>query len=219
MCGRFAMPVPISKIATAFEVNHDYCQARPGYNIAPGQNIAAIIRDTGRKLVDFKWGLVPSWAKDPAIGYKMINARGETVHQKPSFKAPFQKHRCLIIAAGFFEWQKTGKEKKPFYISAKTDDLLCFAGLYDVWQAADGTRLDTCAIITTGAAPSLQPIHDRMPVIIPKDQIPLWLDPAARQAHLLSLLKPYPDNDLQFYQVSSRVNSPKTDSPACIERV
>ena len=219
MCGRFAMPVPISKIALAFEVDHNYCQAQPGYNIAPGRKIAAIVHDSSRRLVSLKWGLVPSWAKDPASGYKMINARAETIHEKPSFKKPFQKNRCLIIAAGFFEWQKTDNEKKPFYIKIKTNDLFCLAGLYDVWHAPDNTRLDTCTIITTSAAPSLRPIHDRMPVIVKPEDQPLWLDNTAKQAHLLSLFKPYPDNDLDFYQVSSRVNSPQNDSPECIERV
>jgi putative SOS response-associated peptidase YedK len=219
MCGRFAMPVPISKIAAAFEVDDNDCQAQPGCNIAPGRIIAVIIRDTGRKLVGFKWGLVPSWAKDPAMGYKMINARAETIHKKPGFRKPFQKHRCLIIAAGFFEWQKTGKGKKPYYIKTKTNDLFCFAGLYDIWHAPDNTRLATCTIITTSAAPSLQTIHDRMPVIVKPEDQPLWLDAGAKQTRLLPLLKPYPDNDLEFYQVSNQVNSPKNDSPECIERV
>lgn len=214
------MPIPISKIATAFEVDHNYCRAKPGYNIAPGRTIAAIIQDSSRKLVSFKWGLVPSWAKDPAIGYKMINARAETIHEKPSFKKPFQTRRCLIIATGFFEWQKTNNEKKPFYIKPKTDNLFCIAGLYDIWHAPNNTRLDTCTIITTTTAnTTLQPIHHRMPVIISKDFHPLWLDTTVPAARLLPLLKPFPDNDLETYPVSTRVNSPKNDSPECIERV
>ncbi len=219
MCGRFAMPIPVSKIAAAFYVDHNYCRAKPGYNIAPGQNIAAVIQDASRKLVSFKWGLVPSWAKDPAMGYKMINARAETVHEKPSFKKPFQQHRCLIIAAGFYEWQKTNNDKRPFYIKPKTTELFCFAGLYDIWHAPDNTRLDTCTIITTTANAALQPIHHRMPVIIPEDHHALWLDTTVPAARLLPLLKPFPDNDLEIYQVSNKVNSPRNDSPECIERV
>ena len=164
-----------------------------------------------------KWGLIPSWAKDPKIGYKMINARAETVAEKQSFRSSFKKHRVLIPANGFYEWKKEGKSKIPFYISLKSGAPFGFAGLLSEWISPEKKQICTCTIITTGANDLLQNIHDRMPVIIKKEEEDMWLHNEEDRNVLQALLKPYPSDEMDYYAVSTMVNSPANNSPECIK--
>jgi putative SOS response-associated peptidase YedK len=218
MCGRFALTTPIKELVELFEIEQNLCELGPSYNIAPGREIAALVLDEKRKLVQFKWGLIPSWAKDPAIGNRMINARAETIHQKPSFKGSFKKRRCLIIANGFFEWKKVGREKVPVFIRLKSGEPFGFAGLYDFWQSSDGRRIGTCTIITTDANELVQSIHNRMPVIVRKDQERLWLDCSIDdEQSILPLLAPFDASQMEAFEVSKAVNSPENNTEECIK--
>jgi putative SOS response-associated peptidase YedK len=220
VCGRFVMITDLSAIVDEFGIVHVSGDVRPSYNIAPGSTVAAVINDGSNRLVHFRWGLVPSWARDPAMGSRLINARGETVAEKPSFRAAFKKRRCLIVASGFYEWQRRTSGKIPMYISLKSEKPFGFAGLFETWQSPEGEVLRTCTIITTDANELIRPIHDRMPVIIPPGQAPRWLDPSTEDTtHLLSLLAPYPESGMTAYAVSPLVNSPLHDSPLCITPV
>jgi len=218
MCGRFTRTIPLEDIITEFDVAQVVCDLGPSYNIAPTQPIAIIAEEGGtRRLVTLHWGLIPSWAKDPAIGNKMINARAETLSQKPSFRLAFKKRRCLIIADGFYEWRKQGSRKVPLYIRLKSGQPFGFAGLYEHWTAPDGNTIETCAVITTGANDLLHPIHPRMPVILPKAHHAAWLDPTMEDEQvLLPLLQPFASDEMEAYEVSRQVNSPRYNAPACI---
>lgn len=217
MCGRFAQLEPVSTIIRAFLIDDVLVDVIPAYNIPPGSSIISVLaRDGKRVLVSFQWGLVPSWAKDSSIGQNMINARAETVSQKPSFKAAFKSRRCLIIASGFYEWKREGKIKVPFYITLTSGQPFGFAGLHETWMSPQGKELHTCTIITTGANDIMRPIHDRMPVIIPREHEKMWLDARATPDEALALLVPYPADEMTAYPVSTLVNSPKNDSAACI---
>jgi putative SOS response-associated peptidase YedK len=192
MCGRFILLTDLSVIIKSFGIQNVACEYRPGNNISPGQQIAAILRkDDQNSLVDFRWGLIPSWAKDPSIGNRMFNARSETIAEKPSFKNAFQKRRCLIPADGFYEWQKIGRIKKPLRFSLKSGEPFGLAGLYEAWMSPKKNVINTCTIITTESNDLLRPIHDRMPVIVPKELEAAWIDPDNHnQRELLSILKP-----------------------------
>lgn len=193
MCGRFVLLTDLSRIVQSFDIQRVSGELHQGVNISPGQMITAVLRDEVNKLADFKWGLVPSWAKDPAIGNKMINARAETVAEKPSFRQAFKKRRCLIVADGFYEWKTEGKRKTPMRFGLKSGEPFGFAGLYEIWHAPDKAHLQTCTIITTNANGLIEPIHDRMPVIVPKTDEAAWIDPNNQDsAGLLAILKPYP---------------------------
>jgi putative SOS response-associated peptidase YedK len=194
MCGRFVLLTDLRVITESFNVQNVACEYKPGNNISPGQQIAAVIRrDDQNSLVNFRWGLIPSWAKDPSIGNRMFNARAETIAEKPSFKNAFQKRRCLIPADGFYEWQKIDRIKKPLRFSLKSGEPFGFAGLYETWVSPEQKPINTCTIITTEPNELLRPIHDRMPVIVPKEQEAAWIDPGNHnQTDLLSILKPYP---------------------------
>jgi len=193
----------LSVITESFNIQNVACEYRPGNNISPGQQIAAVIRkDDQNNLVNFRWGLIPSWAKDPSMGYKMFNARAETISEKPSFKNAFKKRRCLIIADGFYEWQKLGKVKKPFYFHLKSGKPFGFAGLYESWASPDQQQINTCTIITTEPNELIKPIHDRMPVILSKDKEALWIEPGIKDAdQLLSILTPYPSEEMKMAEV------------------
>jgi putative SOS response-associated peptidase YedK len=218
MCGRFVRSSQIAVIKTEFRVKKALDEIGPSYNIAPTQEIL-IINDEGvKQLIACTWGFIPSWAKDPSIGHKTINARSETVAEKPMFRSAFKKHRCLVIADGFYEWEKTEKKKVPFYIRLRTGKPFGFGGLYSHWTSPEGKTVCTCTIITTTANELIEAIHDRMPVIIPKDKEDLWLDPELHDHDvLLDLLKPYPADLMEMYAVSTKVNSPAYNFPAVIE--
>ncbi|MGH7369454.1 MAG: SOS response-associated peptidase, partial [Candidatus Methylomirabilaceae bacterium] len=190
----------------------------PRYNIAPTQTVIVVNDDGTRHLMQMQWGLIPSWAKDPTIGTRMINARGETVATKPAFRAALRRRRCLIPADGFYEWQPVGRRKQPVYITLKTREPFSFAGLWEIWTSREGKELKTCTIITTEANELLKPIHDRMPVILTKEAESVWLGPTIQDpAILLPLLTPYPAQEMEVHPVSTRVNNPTHDSPECIQ--
>ena len=190
----------------------------PRYNVAPTQTVIVVNDDGSRHLTEMRWRLIPSWAKDPVIGNRMINARGETVATKPAFRAALRRRRCLIPADGFYEWQQQGRRKQPVYITLKTREPFSFAGLCESWTSPDGEEIKTCTIITTEANALLKPIHDRMPVILTKEAERVWLDPAIQDTErLLSLLVPYPAEEMEAYPVSTRVNNPRSDGPESIE--
>jgi len=195
---------------------------KPRYNIAPSQNSPTLmVKEDRRVLVMMRWGLVPFWAKEPSIGYKMINAKSETLSEKPSFRKPFKEKRCLVLADGFYEWEKTDKKNKvPYRFVLKNRQPFAFAGLWDVWKTPEGDTLLSFTIITTRANELMERIHDRMPVILHEKDEAKWLDPEFKDTDKLSsLLQPYPSEQMVAYKVSTIVNSPKNDTPSCIEPV
>jgi len=217
MCGRFTLTTNLGAIAKRFGVARFLEEVGPRYNIAPTQTVIVVNDDGTRHLTRMQWGLIPSWAKDPAIGNRMINARAETVATKPAFRAALRKRRCLIPADGFFEWTPAGRRKQPVYIALKNREPFGFAGLWEAWTSPEGQEITSCTIITTEANEILKPIHDRMPVILNHDAEAVWLDPTIQDsARLLPLLKPYPSEEMETYPVSTKVNSPANDGPECI---
>jgi putative SOS response-associated peptidase YedK len=221
MCGRFELHSAFEIIAKLFGISGGTFAVPTGYNIAPGQDIAIIVK-VGEKsrLTTCRWGFVPPLGKELNEGYTMINARAETIAEKPSFRQSFSRHRCLIVADGFYEWKNEGGKKRPYYIHRRDGKPFGMAGLYNVWTSPEGEKICTSTIITSDANEILAPIHDRMPVITPPDKIDLWLDPGVQEKEkLLQVLKPYPDNELELYEVSTRVNSPKNDSAENIQKI
>ena len=222
MCGRFTQTALPEAIARQFEVA-ELPLFIPRYNIAPSQPIATIRiePDTStRKLVMLRWGLIPSWAKDPKIGSQCINAKAETVAEKPSFRSAFKKRRCLVVATGFYEWQVQGRTKQPMWIGLRSKQPFAFAGLWEHWKPAEGESLETCTIITTEPNDLMAPIHNRMPVILAPASYDKWLDPLFQQVEsLTALLRPYPSEELTAYPVSTLVNNPRHDVPQCLEPV
>lgn len=196
MCGRFALISDLSVITDALAVDDVQCACKPSGNIAPGQDIAAVVFDGRRRLVHLRWGLIPPWTRDLSKAKGLINARAETVGDKPSFRDAFRKRRCLIVADGFYEWQKQDRRKVPYYFQLKAKRPFGFAGLYESWTAPDSKPLHTCTIITTAANELIAPIHDRMPVILPRDREAVWIDPDSDRSCLLSILVPYPARDM-----------------------
>lgn len=221
MCGRFTLASSVEEIAAQFGVAEASVSHEARYNVAPTQDVIVLVKNGERRLDKFRWGLVPHWSKGPDTKYSMINARGESVAEKPSYRGPFASRRCLVIADGFYEWKKTGNGKVPMYIRMKSGRPFGFAGLWDLWTPEeDGEPLRSCTIITTTPNQLLKPIHNRMPVILPDDAIETWLDTdGTEQDELLALLKPYPHDELEAYAVSRYVNSPANDSPKCIQAV
>lgn len=198
MCGRFVLVTDLRNIRESFNVQKVSCEHQPDWNIMPDHLVPAVIYHQGiNQLVCFKWGLIPSFTKDPSIAGKMINARAETVDTKPSFRDAFRKRRCLIIADGFYEWKKEGKIKIPLYYYLKSGRPFGFAGLYETWISPDEKHIHTCVIITTGANELIAPVHNRMPVILSKESEKDWLDNNKIDAkNLLSILKPYPAGEM-----------------------
>jgi putative SOS response-associated peptidase YedK len=190
---------------------------QPSYNIAPRQPVAVIMEEGKRKIVTMKWGLIPHWAKDATIADRLINARSETVEEKPSFRDSFKKRRCLIIADGFYEWQGSGLSKKPFFIFMKDERPFGMAGLFDYWTNPEGEKAITCTIVTTEANEIMKPIHHRMPVILAPDDYDLWLNPAETEAtKIKALMKPYNAELLMAREVGLLVNNPRNNSEECI---
>jgi putative SOS response-associated peptidase YedK len=200
MCGRFVLLADLRTIAESFDIREVSCAYRPGNDISPGRQVLAVIRkDRQNSLVSYRWGLIPSWAKDPSIGRRMFNARAETLTEKPSFRDAFDRRRCLIVADGFYEWQKQGKTKKRFCFRLRSGKSFGMAGLHESWTSPDRQTIHTCTVITTASNDLIRPIHDRMPVMVPKDLETAWIDPENRnRTALLSLLKPYPAEDMQL---------------------
>ncbi|MGE7271698.1 SOS response-associated peptidase [Brevibacillus panacihumi] len=221
MCGRFTLATNPDSLMLRFQIEVIPFEWQARYNIAPGQNIPAIIEDRGqRRIGQLQWGLVPSWASDAKGGSKMINARAETLTDKPAFCRLFERKRCLIPADGFYEWQQGPKGRRPMRIMMRSGEPFAFAGLYDTWTCADGQKLHTCTIITTQPNSVVADIHDRMPVILNQEDEPFWLDRERYDAALLqSLLVPFDSARMRAYPVSAMVGSPKNDVPECIKEI
>jgi putative SOS response-associated peptidase YedK len=220
MCGRFVRGSSISEIADEFNADYTGIDIKPSYNITPGQNIVLVTGQGGKNIVLCKWGFIPSWSKDPSIGNRMINARSETVAEKTAFRGAFRKQRCLIAANGFYEWRKTGSGKTPVYISLRNRGIFGFAGLYSTWISPERRKICTTTILTTNANKVLKNIHDRMPVIISRENESIWLDyTIADKEALEPLLKPYPSEEIRLTEVSKYVNSPRNDSSDCIKPI
>lgn len=220
MCGRFTLFAPYYEIIDRFDIESAFSESDyiPSYNIAPSQQVVAIIND-GRKnrLGHLRWGLIPPWAKDEKIGYKMINARAETVAEKPSFRQAFRKQRCILPADSFYEWQRKDGEKIPMRIKMKNDELFAIAGLWEAWKSPEGKVIYTCTAITTGPNDLMQPIHDRMPVILKREDEAAWLDPRNDTVNFLgNMLRPFDENQMDAYSVSPAVNSPKNNEVSLI---
>ncbi|MBI5739789.1 MAG: SOS response-associated peptidase [Nitrospirae bacterium] len=213
MCGRFVLCSPAKTIIEEFRVDKSHLEYIPSYNIAPTRKIVIVRKDRTRILTQCRWGFVPSWAKDPGIGNSMIHARAETVADKPAFRDAFKNQRCLVVADGFYEWKK-GKTKTPVYIRLKSARPFGFAGLYNVWTSPEGEEICTCTIITTEPNEIVSSMHDRMPAIISRDDYDCWLDPDSYDREkLMSLLRPYSPDEMEWYSVSKKVNSAAYDAP------
>ena len=219
MCGRYTLTTPIEALRSIFEAEGGF-NLMPRYNIAPTQEVVAVRRGpSGRRdLGLLRWGLVPSWAKDPAIGSRMINARSETVTEKPSFRRAFAQRRCLLPADGFYEWKSGPGGKQPYFLHDEDRKVMAFAGLWEAWPGMDPQNpLETCTILTTSAQPNIAEIHHRMPVILPRDAYSDWLDPQATENRLLELLRPSTQAHLTAHRISTRVNKVSNDDPSVIE--
>jgi putative SOS response-associated peptidase YedK len=219
MCGRFTLTVDPSEIADTFSNFEFPTQFAPRFNIAPTQPVLAIPNDAKNKADFFMWGLIPSWSKDPSIGNKLINARGETLAEKPSFRGSFKYKRCLILADGFYEWKSLpgGKTKTPYFIHMKDRKPFAFAGLWDEWHSPDGDSVRTCTIITTEPNELMSSLHSRMPVILHPKDYDFWLDPTPQTPDkLVHLIKPFPTDGMSAYPVSTLVNKPGNDRPECV---
>jgi|ERR1043165_4214253 putative SOS response-associated peptidase YedK len=217
MCGRFVRRASPDAIAEEFGLLN-VPTMEPQYNIAPSQPVA-VVRQVAQKpeLAFLRWGLIPSWADDPSYGNSKANARSETVAVKPSFRSAFRSRRCLVVADGFYEWQAANGHKLPYFIRLKSDRPFGLAGLWERWEKGE-QPIESCTILTTDANDLMKPIHERMPVIIPKGQYDLWLDPRCHDTEkLMKLLGPYSAEEMLAYRVSKLVNSPKNDSPKCID--
>lgn len=224
MCGRFTLRATASVIAEQFAL-FEVPPFTARFNIAPTQP-APVIRlqpdqaEPRRELVWLRWGLVPSWAKDPTLGSRLINARADTVAEKPAFRTALRRRRCLVAADGFYEWCPAGRTKQPHFIHLCDDRPFGFAGLWEEWEGPDHSLLETCTLLTTESNELIRPLHDRMPVILPPDAYPVWLDRTIEDPRqLASLLVPYPSQGMEAYPVGSFVNSPRHDSPQCIDRI
>ena len=218
MCGRFALKLPPAELVTRFGLS-ECADFEPRFNIPPGTDIPVIRRSPEgvRVLHLLRWGLVPHWAKDPTIGNRLANARGESVADKPAFREAFRKRRCLVPADGFYEWKTEGRTKQPYYFSHLSGAPLVLAGLWESWRAPDGTILRTVCLITTSANALMTPIHDRMPVLLNPTDWATWLEGSMEQA--AQLIAPYADGALQCWPVDRRLNRPTEEGAGLIERV
>jgi putative SOS response-associated peptidase YedK len=223
MCGRFTLHASPEQIAAQFDVAEPE-QLADRYNIAPTQPVGIVRLDrsaSGREWALVHWGLIPSWAKDPNMGARMINARGETIAEKPSFRAALKRRRCLVPADGFYEWKRTGSSKQPYYIRLRSQEPFAFAGLWEIWTAPDGGEIESCTVITTGPNDLMATLHDRMPVILAAEDYEQWLgngkDADTHEVEQLRhLIRPFDAELMEAYPVSTRVNSPMNEGTGLI---
>ncbi|MGB0908774.1 MAG: SOS response-associated peptidase [Nitrospirales bacterium] len=218
MCGRYTQKEKFDNLLKLLQVAR-MPQLKPRYNVAPTQMVACVRNapeNDYRECTRLKWGLIPSWAKEASIGNTMINARGETVAEKPSFRKAFQLRRCLLLADGFYEWKREGEHKHPYYIRFQDQRPFAFAGLWEQWPQTE-SRIESCTLITTNANALMTPIHHRMPVILAPQDFDVWLDPATQDPTLLMpLLSPYSSDEMEAYPVNTLVNNPQNDLPECV---
>jgi putative SOS response-associated peptidase YedK len=214
MCGRFQLSVKGRHISERFNVEVFDEMYKPNYNCAPSQKLPVITNSEPGKLNFFRWGLIPSWAKDPKIGYKLINTRAESIAEKPSFKNAFKKRRCLVPANGFFEWRKD-ENKTPFRIFLRSDELFSMAGIWETWKDAEGKPINSFSIITTTPNSLMENIHNRMPVILPREMEEAWLNETNEEA-LKKMFAPFPASQMEAYPVSKKVNSPANNDASII---
>ncbi|GGG13944.1 putative SOS response-associated peptidase YoqW [Paenibacillus albidus] len=222
MCGRFTITVTLEELMTRYLIDDSKIQhLSPNYNVAPMHNIPAVIgSDSGNRLGELRWGLVPVWAKDNKIGNKMINARSETVAEKPAFKRLLKSRRCIIPADGFYEWKKEGSSKQPMRILLSDGGIFSFAGLYDTWEDPEGNKLSTCTIITTEPNSLMADIHNRMPVILRPEDEADWLGRDNDDVQsLLGLLKPYQSSKMRAYPVDPSVGNVRNNSVDLIQEI
>ena len=224
MCGRFVQFSSLRTLETYFPIDSVAGEVTASYNVAPTQEVLAIICQKFYRLEKFHWGLVPSWAKDLKGASRLINARAETVAQKPSFRAAFKRRRCLIMADGFYEWHGKKGSKQPYFITLPSNRPLAFAGLWETWKAPgaldDDPAYRSCTILTTAASQAVNALHHRMPVILHPEAYTDWLDPAIREADRLEkILQNHHVRDMQYYPVSKFVNRVQNNSAACIEQL
>ncbi len=219
MCGRYTLTIDPAELMDRFNLTSADVTIQPRYNIAPTQMVAVVYDESPRTLSAAQWGLIPSWSKDASIGSKMINARAETLDEKLSYRTLLKKRRCLILADGFYEWQKhEDGSKTPMRITLADGAPFALAGLWDMWKTPEGERLRTCTIITTAPNALMETIHNRMPALLTRAAEADWLNKANDDPlHLKSLLAPYPAERMKAYAVSKAVNSVKNDQPAIIE--
>ena len=219
MCGRFTLISSVSDLQFRFGFGFamESSELQPRFNIAPTQQVLAVTNDGTRQGEMMRWGLVPSWAKDIKIGNRMINAVSETAAAKPAFRSAFRHRRCLVLADGFFEWRKEGKKRVPLYFTQKSGEPMAFAGLWESWKSPDGEWVRSCTVLTTAANSFIEPVHNRMPVILSAETEPLWLDPITEEpANLEPLLVPAPEELLSVREVSPVVNNARNEGPGCI---
>ena len=218
MCGRYSLIADLGELGRRFEFDGDRLSFESAYNVAPTQDVLTVVGGETRRGGYMRWGLVPWWAKDLSIGSRMINARAETVAEKSAFRDALRRRRCLVLADGFYEWQRTGAKKRPMRVVMRTGEPFAFAGLWSVWKDPDGNRVPSCAIITTTANDMLSSIHDRMPVVLPREMEAFWLDDGVEDPDALrSVLSPYPNDEMEAYEVSTLVNSAANNVPEVIE--
>lgn len=222
MCGRYYLNASKKKLAEHFHIadTADIPDIPPRFNIAPSQDIPVVRQsEKGREVAMMRWGLLPSWSEDSKAKFSMINARAETVAEKPAYRAAFKKRRCLIPASGYYEWKPAASGKQPYVIRRKDEGLLALAGIWELWEGG-GEVIESCSIIVTAANKLMSPIHDRMPVILTPNNYSEWLRSETQDiGHLQGILSPYALDDLETYPVSKRVNKPDNDSPDLIKRI
>lgn len=220
MCGRFTLTTELDDIIETFSIENNLIDYTARFNIAPSQTVAVISNAEGTRVLDgYRWGLVPRWAKDIKIGYSMINARAETVESKPAFRNLLSRNRIILVADGFYEWKTEGKEKQPYRFQVDSGRVYGFAGLFDEWKDPNGKLIRSCTIITTTANALVQPIHNRMPVILQPESVAPWLDSSTDRKQVLELLKPYPAESMFKYPVSKKVGNVKNIESDLINKV
>lgn len=217
MCGRYSITKDIEEVAQDLEIDLPEFEFEPRYNIAPSQRLPIITNEAPRQMQLHRWGLIPFWAKDPKIGYKLINARGETIAEKPSFRSAFKQRRCLVPLDGFYEWKKTGTGKQPFHIRMQDRKTLTFAGLWESWKDPEGKEVRSFTIVTTTPNELMADLHHRMPVILDSEERKLWLNTEAPLDQVLELVRPYEGKPMEAVRVSTKVNSPRNEGPDLLQ--
>lgn len=222
MCGRFTLKTLAPVLAEVFDLPEPPAWT-PRYNIAPTQLVPTVVRlpeQPARQFCQWHWGLIPAWAKELAIGNRLINAQAETAATKPAFRAAFRQRRCLVLADGFYEWDQRGRPRQPVYIRMHDGRPFAFAGLWERWTSPEGGVIESCTLLTTEPNAAIHPLHHRMPVILDPKDYDRWLDPSLQKPEEVQpFLRPYPPDEMTVYPVSTRVNNPANDTPECIERL